>query len=252
MSAGDVDYAVHGGGYATQRRTDPRIARVIADALGDARTVLNVGAGAGSYEPADRHVVAVEPSAAMRRQRPPHAVPAIDASAELLPFDDDAFDASMATVTVHQWRDLDRGLQELRRVTRGPVVILTFDGDALGDFWLKGYVPELLAAERARAPAIERIVRILGGVVDVRTVPIPFDCVDGFADAFYGRPEAFLDDAVRRAQSAWTFLPPGVEPRFVARLADDLRSGAWDRAHGHWRTTPSFDGALRLVVGRPA
>lgn len=251
MTAGDVDYAVHGGGYATQRRTDPRIARHILDALGDARTVVNVGAGAGSYEPTDRYVTAVEPAAAMRRQRPAHAVPAIDATAEHLPFDDDAFDAAMATVTVHQWRDLDRGLQELRRVARGPVVILTFDGDALGDFWLERYVPERLAAERARAPSIERIVRTLGGVVQVSSVPIPFDCIDGFADAFYGRPEAFLDDAVRRAQSAWTFLPAGVEQRFVTRLADDLRSGAWDREHGHWRTTPTLDGALRLIVGRP-
>ena len=252
MIAGDVDYAVHGRGYATQRRTDPRIARFIVDALGDARTVLNVGAGAGSYEPTDRHVVAVEPSAAMRRQRPPHAVPAIDASAEQLPFDDDAFDAAMATVTVHQWRDLDRGLGELRRVTRGPVVILTFDGDALDNLWLRHYVPELGVVERKRMPAIARIVAGLGGLARVVPVPIPHNCVDGFADAFYARPEAFLDDAVRRAQSAWTFLPDGVEQRFVATLADDLRSGAWDRRFGEWRARPTFEGALRLIVSTPA
>ena len=252
MIAGDVDYAVHGAGYATQRRTDARIARVIVDALGDARTVLNVGAGAGSYEPTDRHVVAVEPSAAMRRQRPAHAVPAIDASAELLPFDDDAFDAAMATVTVHQWRDLDQGLRELRRVARGPVVILTFDGDALDGLWLRHYVPELSLVERTRMPSISRIVDGLGGDARVTPVPIPHDCVDGFADAFFARPEAFLDDAVRRAQSAWTFLPDGVEQRFVATLADDLQSGAWDRRFGEWRSRPSFEGALRLVVGTPA
>ena len=252
VPAGDVDYAVHGVGYSAQRRADPRIARLIVDALGDARTVVNVGAGAGSYEPVDRQVVAVEPSAAMRAQRPRHAAPAIDGVAEQLPFDDDAFDASMATVTVHQWRDLDKGLRELRRVARGPVVVLTFDGDALDRFWLKRYVPELLAVERARSPAIDRIVAALGGATTVTPVPIPIDCIDGFSDAFYARPEAFLDDAVRRAQSAWTFLQPGVEQRFVARLAEDLRSGAWDREHGEWRTKPSFEGALRLIVGRPA
>ena len=248
VPAGDVDYAVHGVGYAAQRRADPRIARMIVDALGDARTVINVGAGAGSYEPDDRHVVAVEPSAAMRAQRPRGAAPAIDAVAEHLPFDDDAFDAAMATVTVHQWRDLDRGLAELRRVARGPVVVMTFDGDALDRFWLKTCVPELLVAERARSPAIDRIVAGLGGVATVTPVPIPIDCSDGFSDAFYARPEAFLDDAVRRAQSAWSFLPDGVEQRFAARLAADLASGAWDRAHGAWRTQPFFEGALRLIV----
>ena len=251
-TAGDVDYAIHGRGYARQRRTDPRIARFIVDALGDARTVLNVGAGAGSYEPDDRHVVAVEPSAAMRAQRPPHAVPAIDACAERLPFDDRAFDASMATVTVHQWPDLARGLRELRRVTRGPVAVLTFDGDALDRFWLADYVPELVAAERKRLPAIAVIAAGLGGRVDVVPVPVAIDCVDGFTEAYYARPEAFLDDAVRRSQSAWNFVADDVEPRFVAALADDLRSGAWDDRYGDWRTWPTFQGALRLIVARPA
>ena len=254
MTAGDVDYAVHGRGYAAQRRTDPRIARFIDDALGDARTVLNVGAGAGSYEPQDRHVVAVEPSAAMRAQRPAHAVPAIDARAEYLPFDDDAFDAAMATVTVHQWRDLERGLHELRRVTRGPVVVLTFDGDALDRFWLKHYVPELLAAERARSPAIARIVDALGGRADVVTVPIPIDCVDGFSDAFYARPEAFLDEAGgersrldlprtrhraalrRTARRGSAQRRMGSRPRRVAIDAELRRCAAADR-----RTAMSFD-----------
>lgn len=255
MIEGDVDYGVHGEGYATQRRTDPRIARYITEALGGAKTVLNVGAGAGSYEPADRSVVAVEPSAAMRRQRHAAAVPAIDASAEHLPFDDASFDAAMATVTVHQWSDIDQGLRELRRVARGPVIVLTFDGDALDRFWLRDYVPELTSVERARLPAIDRIVAGLGGsgrITEVIAIPIPIDCVDGFADAFYARPEAFLDEAVRRSQSAWTFLPAGIEQRFVETLADDLRSGTWDREYGEWRTRPSFEGALRLIVSRPA
>src|SRR5262249_9128992 len=134
--AGDFDYEANGGGYALRRRPDPRIAALVHEALGDARTVLNVGAGAGSYEPTDRHVVAVEPSQAMRAQRPHHLAPAIDATAERLPFDDDSFDAAMAMITIHQWSDLDAGLRELRRVSRGPVVVLTFDGDALLDFWM--------------------------------------------------------------------------------------------------------------------
>lgn len=249
--AGDVDYAIHGAGYASRRRTDPRIARVIHDALGDARTVLNVGAGAGSYEPADRHVVAVEPSAAMRRQRPPGAVPALDASAEALPFDDGVFDAAMATVTVHQWRDLARGLGELRRVTRGPVVVLTFDPDTLDDFWMRHYVPGLTAVERTRLPAIARIADGLGGRCAIVDVPVPIDCVDGFMEAFYARPDAFLDPAVRRSQSAWTFLPDGAERAGIAQLAADLQDGTWSRRYGALRTQPTYVGALRLVVSRP-
>ncbi|HEV7711595.1 MAG TPA: class I SAM-dependent methyltransferase, partial [Asanoa sp.] len=143
MIKGDFDYETNGHGYAVQRRPDPRIAALIHTALGDARTLLNVGAGAGSYEPADRYVVAVEPSARMRAQRPATAVPALDATAEQLPFDDDSFDAVLAGVTVHQWADTARGLAELRRVARGPVLVLTFDGAALDRLWLAGYAPEL-------------------------------------------------------------------------------------------------------------
>ena len=130
--AGDFDYEAGGTGYGVQRRTEPRIASLVHDALGDARTVINVGAGTGSYEPDDRYVVAIEPSASMRSQRPSHRAPAIDARAEQLPFDDNSFDAAMAMVTIHQWPEPETGLKELRRVSRGPVVILTFDGDALG------------------------------------------------------------------------------------------------------------------------
>jgi SAM-dependent methyltransferase len=246
--AGDFDYETHGHGYATRRRTDPRIASLVHAALGDARTVLNVGAGAGSYEPSDRYVVAVEPSASMRRQRPVGAVPAIDATAEDLPFDDDSFDAVMATVTVHQWTDTDRGLRELRRVSRGPVAILTFDADALDRLWLAEYAPELIAAERRRYPAISHIQAVLGGSSTVTEVPIPIDCVDGFTEAFYARPERFLDPAVRSSQSAWGFVEPDVAERSVARLREDLESGAWDRRYGTLRSQPRFIGSLRLVV----
>ena len=248
-AAGDTDYGRHGAGYARHRRTDPRIAAVVHEALGGARTVLNVGAGAGSYEPLDRYVLAVEPSAAMPAQRPGHLAPAIDAVAEALPLDDDAVDAAMATVTVHQWRDTARGLAEMRRVARGPVVVLTFDPDAFDRLWIMSYAPELKAVEARRFPQIARVARALGPGTEVRTVPVPRDCVDGFGEAFYARPEAVLDPAVRAAQSGWSFLEPGVEERAVRELAADLASGAWDERWGALRTRPQFEGAVRLVVG---
>jgi Methyltransferase domain len=248
--AGDFDYETHGEGYAGRRRPDPRIAALVHAALGDARTVVNVGAGAGSYEPADRHVVAVEPSAAMRAQRPHHLAPAVDATAERLPFDEDSFDAAMATITIHQWSDVDAGLRELRRVSRGPVAVLTFDGEALQDFWLNEYVPEVIATERARFPAIDHVAAVLGGAVEVLDVPIPIDCVDGFGEAYYARPEAFLERDVRAAQSGWVLTDPGAVARGVARLADDLAAGRWDARHGHLRGKPEHIGAVRLVVAR--
>jgi SAM-dependent methyltransferase len=247
--AGDFDYEAGGEGYATVRRTDPRIAAYVHAALGDARTVLNVGAGAGSYEPQDRYVVAVEPSAAMRAQR---SSPAVDATAEQLPFDDDSFDAVMATVTIHQWADGDAGLRELRRVSRGPVVILTFDGPAIAGFWLNDYVPEVIEAEARRYPALDHIASVLGGDVTVTTVPVALDCVDGFAEAFYGRPEALLDAAVRRSQSAWGLVPEEAIERGLRRLRSALDSGEWDERFGHLRTQPEFTGALRLLVSRPS
>ena len=246
--AGDVDYERLGTGYARARRTDPRIAALVHEAMGPALRVLNVGAGAGSYEPADRLVVAVEPSAVMRRQRPRDAGPVIDAVAECLPFDDDAFDAAMAMVTVHQWHDAEAGVRELRRVARHTAVVLTFDGDALDRFWLTDYAPELIAAERRRYPPPTLIGQWLGPGARVSTVPVPRDCTDGFTEAYYARPEAFLVEANRRAQSAWTFVPDDVERACVARLAADLDSGAWDAAHGHLRSQDSFAGSLRLVA----
>jgi len=249
---GDVDYETQRGGYARGRRTDPRIAALVRAALGDARTVLNVGAGAGSYEPGDRHVLAVEPSAAMRAARPPHLPPAINAVAENLPFDDGSVDAAMAMVTVHQWSDPDRGLRELRRVSRGPVVVLTFDRDALDRIWLTDYVPALVTADRPRFPAIERIEAALGGDATVSPVPVPADCVDGFIEAYYSRPERFLDPAVRSRQSVWGFVDPRAAERGLARLRADLDSGAWDQRYGALRRQPTFLGALRLITAPPA
>lgn len=246
------DYDSNGQLYSGYRRTDPRIAQIIYNALASAKTVLNVGAGTGSYEPLNKYVVAVEPSAVMRAQRLAlHKVPAINAMANALPFDDNAFDASMATVTIHHWKDIAKGLLELRRVTREQVLILTFDPDALSNFWNVHYFPEVVEIERQRYPTIDFIKENLGGSCEVIPVPIPLDCVDGFQEAFYGRPEMFLQKEIRQAQSAWSFLPQGQEEKIVKRLANDLASGEWDKKYGVYRTMPVFTCALRLVVARP-
>jgi SAM-dependent methyltransferase len=249
-SAGDADYGRIGTGYAQYRRAEPAIAARILAALGDAETVLNVGAGAGSYEPTDRTVTAVEPSATMRAQRPIQLPVAIDATAESLPFEDDAFDASLATFTVHQWSDLAAGLAELRRVTRGPVVILSCDPDEVERFWLNDYAPLVLQTEARRYPSLGALADGLGGRMSIDSVPIPLNCVDGFGEAYYGRPEMFLDPGARLANSAWSFVSEDVAAGYVAHLAADLESGEWDRRHGELRTRPTFDGALQLLVAR--
>lgn len=249
-SAGDANYGVIGRNYTGYRQAEPEIAARIVAALGPARTVLNVGAGAGSYEPVDRAVTAVEPSAAMRAQRPAHLPPAIDAVAERLPFADQSFDAAMATFTVHQWQDLARGLAELRRVSRGPVVILSCDPTALERFWLNDYAPEAIAVEARRYPPLAAITAGLGGNTEIITIPIPLGCIDGFGEAYYGRPERLLDPGARLANSAWSFVAPAVGERFVAELGRDLADGSWDRRHGQLRTQPHFEGSLRLIVAR--
>jgi SAM-dependent methyltransferase len=249
-SAGDANYGKIGRGYTAYRQPDPAIASFLEQVLGDAGTVLNVGAGAGSYEPRTRRVTAVEPSASMREQRPAHLSEAIDARAESLPFAGGFFDASMATFSVHQWSDLDAGLAEMRRVTKGPVLILTCDPAALRDTWLYEYAPEMIEVESRRYPSMDRIGKHLGRYVSVLPVPIPLHCTDGFSEAYYGRPERLLDPGARRANSAWSFVDPSAEARFVDKLGDDLRAGVWDEKHGRLRHLPFFEGSLRLVVGR--
>ena len=221
---------------------------MINAALGESKTVLNIGAGAGSYEPKDRYVVAIEPSATMRAQRPSEAVPAMHGYAENLPFDDRTFDACMATVTVHQWSDWRKGMAEARRVARERIVILAFDPLAIDAFWLAEYAPELIDAERKRYQPIPDLVEALGGNVRVETVPIPLDCTDGFTEAFYGRPERFLQPEVRRSQSAWTFIAPEMQDLIVQRLESDLKSGEWDAKFGYLRTQEFFLGSLRLIT----
>lgn len=249
-SAGDANYGAIGTGYTAYRQPEPAIAALIEAALGDARSVLNVGAGAGSYEPVTRRVTPVEPSATMRAQRPAHLAPAIDARAESLPFADDSFDAAMATFSVHQWSDLAAGLGEMRRVTRGPVVILSCDPARVQAFWLNDYAPEVLATEARRYPAMTTMAAALGGRCKVLPVPIPLLCRDGFNEAYYGRPERLLEPGARTANSAWSFVDAETADRAVAALRDDIETGGWDRKYGHLRGQPSYDGSLRLLVCR--
>lgn len=250
-SAGDVDYGAIGSGYSAFRRPDTRIAQVIAEALGGARTVLNVGAGAGSYESAARAVTAVEPSESMRAQRPTRLARAVDAVAEDLPFADGEFEGSMTLFSVHQWSDVAAGLREMRRVTRGPVVLLTCDPKLVTDFWLYEYAPEVLDVEARRYPPIEEMAGALGGTGSIQTVPVPLDCTDGFNEAYYGRPEMLLDPAARQACSAWSFIDDGVRERFDERLRRDLESGAWDERFGHLRTQETCEGSLVIVRATP-
>jgi SAM-dependent methyltransferase len=250
-SAGDADYGAIGASYARYRRPDARIAARISQALGAARTVLNVGAGTGSYEPADRQVTPVEPSASMRAQRPAGLPAAVDATAEDLPYADGSFDAAMTTFSVHQWSDLRVGLREVRRVTRGPVAILTCDPRRLRRFWLSEYVPEVIDTEARRYPSVEALSDGLGGPVAATVVPVPLDCTDGFNEAYYGRPEALLDSAARRSCSAWSFVSAAVHDRFTRDLSRDLANGTWDERHGHLRALPAFDGSLILVISSP-
>jgi SAM-dependent methyltransferase len=241
------NYNKYGQGYSGQRQTEPEIAKYIDRALGGARTVLNVGAGSGSYEPADRHVVAVEPSGTMRRQRLLlQRTPAVNATADTVPFDDESFDAATAFLTIHHWPDMIKGLNEMRRVTRGQIVILTYDPDALDTFWNAEYFPEVVDVERQRYARIGDLIEMLGGSCKVEEIPVPLHCVDGFQEAFYGRPEAFLHKEIRMAMSAWGFIQE--QDVLVQRLANALSSGEWDKKYGFLRTQPYFTGAMRLIT----
>jgi hypothetical protein len=251
-SAGDADYGIIGGGYTDYRRPDPRIAALLESALDGARTVLNVGAGAGSYESTRFETTPVEPSAAMRAQRPAHLPAAVDAVAEQLPFPDDSFDAAMTTFSVHQWGDVRAGLRELRRVTRGPVLVLTCDPKLVRDFWLYTYAPLVLDTEARRYPAVAEIAETLGAeTTTVTRVPIPLDCTDGFNEAYYGRPELLLDPGARQANSAWSFVEPEQREAYTEHLRRDLDSGAWDTRHGHLREQPELNGSLVLIRALP-
>jgi SAM-dependent methyltransferase len=237
-----------GHGYSTVRRSDPRIAARVEIALGDASSVLNVGAGTGSYEPTDREVTAVEPSEVMISQRPPGAAPVVKANAEELPFDDDSFEAAMAMITVHHWRDLAAGVREMRRVARQRVVVLSFDPAPLAGFWFCDYFPQALEIHSDFMPPIDELSALLGGA-EIETVPLPRRCSDGFFFALWDRPELHLDPEVRRASTIWHVMAPEEIERGLAALHDDLDSGRWDERHGHLRDeTLELDLGLRLLV----
>lgn len=230
--------------YASRRQPDARIAALIHAALGPAETVLNVGAGTGSYEPADRLVTALEPSQAMIAQRPANAAPVLQGRAEALPFPDNSFDAAMAVLTVHHWSDQAKGLRELRRVARGPVVILTYD-PGFHDFWLTDYLPGLIALDDRQMPDLADYAKLLGPV-DVSPVPVPHDCTDGFLCANWRRPAAYLDAEVRAGSSSFWAL--GDISDALENLQRDLDNGTWARKYDHLLNLDECDCGYRLVT----
>jgi len=236
-----------GAGYAGTRREDPRIAALIRDALGDARSVLNVGAGIGAYEPDDREVVAVEPSRTMIAQRPPGSAPATQAVAERLPLSDSAFDAAFAVNTVHHWTDVRAGLRELRRIARRRIVIFHRNPPSGTPFWLtEEYLPPLDPSRRMAA--ITAAIQEEFPSMTVLPVRLPRDCADGLFSAYWACPEQYLDSEVRRNISNFALAAPDELATGLARLRQDLASGAWDRRHGDLRSRPELDLGHRLLV----
>lgn len=240
----DKAYDIIGVNYSDLRKPDARIALMIGRALGTARSVLNVGAGAGSYEPTDREVTAIEPSAEMIRQRGASAAPAIQGHAENLPFDDNSFDVSMAILTVHHWTDKEQGLKEMRRVTRGRIVLLTCD-PSYRDIWLADYFPELLTLDEVIMPKMMDYEAWLGPI-SISPVPIPHDCADGFQYAYWRRPAAYLDRRIRKAMSSfWTL---GDISEGLRKLARDLETGAWAQRYSTLLDLEARDLGYRLVT----
>jgi SAM-dependent methyltransferase len=249
----DARYDVIGAEYAVTRREDPRIAALIHAALGEARTIVNVGAGAGSYEPRDRHVVGVEPSGVMIAQRDPQLPPAIRAGAYPLPLEDQSVDAAMAILTIHHWdEDQERGVREMRRVARGPVVILTFDPAVSARMWLMAdYLPEVAELDRRILPAPETLALWLDSDVSIREVPISRDTPDWSLGSFWAHPERVLDARARNSTSGFARMSPEVVDRVVKAVERDLQDGTWDARHGHLRELDEYDAGLRLLVANP-
>jgi SAM-dependent methyltransferase len=237
-----------GVNYSDFRRADPRIEARVWAGLVDARSVANVGAGTGSYEPRDREVIAIEPSSLMIAKRPAGAAPALQGVAEALPLDEQSVDAAMAIFTIHHWGDLGAGLTEMRRVARQRIVLLTIDATKNAEIWtLAEYFPEAMALEEEVMPSIASLESRLPGAT-IETVPMPSRCRDEFTSALWDRPELFLEPATLRASSLWHRLSPEVIERGQERLRADLESGRWDEAHGHLRDLPELDIGLRLIT----
>jgi SAM-dependent methyltransferase len=249
VSSNNVRYDRIGAGYARTRREDPGLRARISGALGNARSVVNVGAGAGSYEPTDRQVIAIEPSEVMAKQRPPHKTPAIRASADALPLHDASVDAAMAILSLHHWDGIqERGVGELRRVARGPVVIITFDAEVSGAMWLmRDYVPEIAELDRRIFPSPDRIASWLGGA-SIEVLPIARDTPDWSLGSFWAHPARVLDADARAATSGFSRMNEAVARRVVKNLERDLASGAWDAKNSGIRSLNEYDAGLRLVV----
>jgi SAM-dependent methyltransferase len=244
----ETAYDRMGVGYSAVRRPEPRIAARIEAALGDARSVLNVGAGAGSYEPADRDVTALEPSRTMIAQRPPGSAPVVQGFAEDLPFADGSFDAAMAIITVHHWNDAEAGLAEMARVARRRLAILTLTPTPPEELWMaRDYFPRMLDFHERVMPPVEELAAMLPNA-SVEPVPIPAGCTDGFWMAVWDRPEMHLDPDVRRASSVWHQISQDEIERGLAKLEADLESGRWDERNGRLRELPELDVGLRLVT----
>jgi SAM-dependent methyltransferase len=238
--------------YSKVRRPDPRFEAVIWNALGSAKSILNIGAGSGSYEPVDREVTAVEPSPVMIAQRPANAAPAIQSTVEALPLRDKSVDATMCVFTMQHWDDVQQGLDEVLRVTRDRMVILTVDPNVMAEMWLcSEYLPEIAEHDRCTFPSMEYLETRLPRL-SICKVPVPADCTDGFCIAFWSRPEAILDPHLRQASSIWHLLPVAVAEEGLTRLHRDLESGDWDRRFGRLRRLAALDVGLRLAVSELA
>jgi SAM-dependent methyltransferase len=252
-SASQPRYDDIGRGYTRTRREDPRFREQIHGALGDARTVVNIGAGAGSYEPRDRHVIAIEPSDVMAGQRPSDLAPAIRGAAGKLPLRDDSVDAAMAVLTVHHWdHEQERGVREMRRVASDAVVIVTYDPQISAQMWLMAeYLPEVAQLDSEIFPAPDVIAGWLGGDTRAHAMPVPRDTPDWMLGSFWAHPERVLDHHARAATSGFARTLPEVVERVVTALERDLRSGEWDRRHGHLRQLNDYDVGLRLITNVP-
>ena len=246
-------YDAIGRGYSSTRREDPELRGRIHAALGDSRTVVNVGAGTGSYEPSDRHVIAIEPSDVMAGQRPTDRVPALRGTAAPLPLRDHSVDAAMAVLTIHHWDDQQEpGIRELRRVARGPVVIVTYDVDVCAEMWLyRDYLPEAAALDRATFPLIQQLVDWLGGHVEMEPIMNSRNTPDWTLGSFWAHPERVLDTEARQGTSAFARMDGVVHDRVVREIARDIDNGVWDSRNGHLRALAEYDVGTRLLIAHP-
>ncbi len=249
---GQPRYQTIGHQYSRFRREDPLIREHIRASLGEARSVVNVGAGTGSYEPADLHVVAIEPSDVMAAQRPRALAPAIRATADAIPLRDKSVDAAMAILTLHHWDDTcERGVRELVRVARDRVVILTYDAEVSGAMWLMSdYLPEVAELDRAIFPAPEQVASWLGDAVEIETIPVPRETPDWMLGSYWAHPERVLDASARAATSGFARMSPEVVARVVKAVGRDLLDGSWEARYGGLRRLDAYDVGLRLIVAR--